>query len=236
MPRLVIKRSKGKLQLLDLSQATTEVGRSDEMDLILQNVSVSRHHARLLLGEQGLKVEDVGSQNGVRVNGDRLEPNSARLVAVGDTVSIGKFDLILLEPGEHFFKGRFLEYMTPYSSGGLPSAQEATYAMSAAEAEALAREKNLIRNAKVVSAERALHFWHPEDQKLTIGTNAMVIVGGMMTPAIAAEVVWERNQHILKKLGLMGKVTANGQAIKAHGLRDGDQFRVGDKDFLYRTQ
>lgn len=236
MAQLIIKRSKGKFQRLELSKAVTEVGRSDEMDLILQNVSVSRHHARLHLEGGVLRIEDVGSQNGVRVNGNRLEANAIENVSPGDHVSIGKFDLILLEPGERFFKGRFLEYMAPYSSTGVPSTpQESTYAMSATEAAALEHARALIQQAKVVSGESASRFWHPEDQKLTFGKNAMVLVGGMLTPAVAAEVVWEKDQHVLRKCGLVGKVLAKGKAVKAHGLRDGDDFRVGDKDFVYKT-
>jgi pSer/pThr/pTyr-binding forkhead associated (FHA) protein len=73
MARLVVKRGKGMLQLLELSKEKTEVGRADDMDLILPNVSVSRHHARFLLTSGGLRVEDTGSQNGVRVNGEKLE-------------------------------------------------------------------------------------------------------------------------------------------------------------------
>jgi pSer/pThr/pTyr-binding forkhead associated (FHA) protein len=81
MPRYVVKRGKGKLQLLNLTKGKVEVGGSDEMDLILPNVSVSRHHARFLNTENGFRAEDVGSQNGVRVNGEKLESESGLLTS-----------------------------------------------------------------------------------------------------------------------------------------------------------
>jgi pSer/pThr/pTyr-binding forkhead associated (FHA) protein len=234
MPRFVIKLGKGKLQLLEISAAKVEVGRSDEMDLVLPNVSVSRHHARFLNTENGCRVEDVGSQNGVRVNGEKLEPESGKALSTGDVISIGKFEFLLLEPAERFYKGRFLEYMTPYSAVATPAQQEATYAMPAAEVEALERARALIRNARVLPKDDSGKFWHPEDQNLTFGKNAMILVGGMLTSAIAAEIVWEQNQHVIKKCGLVGKLLVNGKSVKAHGLRDGDEFKAGDKHFVYR--
>ena len=236
MPRLIVKRGQGKLQLLELTQNVTEVGRSEEMGLVLPNISVSRHHARFRTDGDSIRVEDVGSQNGLRINGDKLEPNAGKDLDIGDVVSIGKFEFTLLDPKERFYKGRFLEYMTAYTASAAPVQQEATYAMPAAEAEALERARSLIRNARVVADDSTGKFWHPEDQTLSIGKNAMILVGGMLTPAIAAEIVWEQNQHVLKKSGMVGKVLVNGKVTKAHGLRDGDRFKVGDKEFIYRFQ
>jgi pSer/pThr/pTyr-binding forkhead associated (FHA) protein len=234
MARLVVKRGKGLLQLLELSKEKTEVGRADEMDLILPNVSVSRHHARFLVSSAGLRVEDTGSQNGVHVNGEKLDSEAGQDLTTGDVVSIGKFEFFLLAPDERFYKGRFLEYMTAYSAAAAPAQQVETYAMSATEVEALERSRSLIRNSRVIAQDDSGKYWHPEDQKLTIGKNAMILVGGMLTPAIAAEVAWEQNQHVITKCGLVGKLTVNGTAVKSHGLRDGDDFKVGDKMFVYR--
>jgi hypothetical protein len=209
MARLVVKRGKGMLQLLELSKEKTEVGRADDMDLILPNVSVSRHHAR-------------------------LEHEAGQDLTTGDVVSIGKFEFFLLAPNERFYKGRFLEYMAEYTGASTPAQQVETYAMTANEVEVLERSRALIKNARVFAQDDSGKYWHPEDQKLTIGKNAMILVGGMLTPAIAAEVVWEQNQHVVKKCGLVGKLTVKGTSVKSHGLRDGDDFKVGDKSFIYQ--
>jgi hypothetical protein len=149
-------------------------------------------------------------------------------------VSIGKFEFFLLAPNERFYKGRFLEYMAEYTGASTPAQQVETYAMTANEVEVLERSRALIKNARVFAQDDSGKYWHPEDQKLTIGKNAMILVGGMLTPAIAAEVVWEQNQHVVKKCGLVGKLTVKGTSVKSHGLRDGDDFKVGDKSFIYQ--
>lgn len=60
-------------------------------DIVFQDLSVSRNHARLTVGEDGvLRIEDLGSKNGVAVNGSVItepkEITSQDLVALGTTV------------------------------------------------------------------------------------------------------------------------------------------------------
>jgi hypothetical protein len=45
------------------------IGRSRECDIVLSSTDVSRRHAQILPGESGWSISDLGSTNGVRVNG-----------------------------------------------------------------------------------------------------------------------------------------------------------------------
>lgn len=64
------------------------IGRSRECDIVLGDSNVSRRHARIALGQDGgWVVEDLGSTNGVQVNGARVT-GSAPLHA-GDRLDIG---------------------------------------------------------------------------------------------------------------------------------------------------
>ena len=45
------------------------VGRDPACDIVLDDPSVSRRHARVFLAEGGVYLEDLGSQNGTMVNG-----------------------------------------------------------------------------------------------------------------------------------------------------------------------
>jgi hypothetical protein len=62
------------------------VGRSGEVDLILVEGMVSRRHARFLMRESELTVEDLGSTNGTFVNGVKI---GERRLIEGDRVLIG---------------------------------------------------------------------------------------------------------------------------------------------------
>ena len=63
------------------------------VDATLDHRSVSRRHARLTRRDGRLRVEDLNSTNGTRVNGRRLEPFAPRVLAPGDAVALGEVDL-----------------------------------------------------------------------------------------------------------------------------------------------
>jgi pSer/pThr/pTyr-binding forkhead associated (FHA) protein len=48
------------------------VGRSPDSDVVIDDASVSKHHAKLIWDGQRTLVEDLKSSNGTWVNGDRL--------------------------------------------------------------------------------------------------------------------------------------------------------------------
>ncbi|MCA0156770.1 ATP-binding cassette domain-containing protein, partial [Tsukamurella sp. M9C] len=69
------------------------IGRTPDNDIAIGDMLVSRRHARLLTGPQGLVIEDLGSANGTQVNGRRIAgPTSLR---DGDLVTVGNSDLIV---------------------------------------------------------------------------------------------------------------------------------------------
>lgn len=68
-------------------------------DITFQDLSVSRQHARISLGEDGvITVEDLGSRNGVLVNGHRLmEPKALKSQ---DVIALGTTTLLLIDRDE----------------------------------------------------------------------------------------------------------------------------------------
>lgn len=64
------------------------IGRSPDCDLPLGDITVSWHHAELRHDGQAWVLMDLGSKNGTRVNGWRVE--SGFTVRAGDWVSFGR--------------------------------------------------------------------------------------------------------------------------------------------------
>jgi len=82
---------------LDASGAV--IGRNAKCDVVLDSDRVSRQHARIFQDPFGRWiVEDLGSRNGVRIGGARIE---AHAVSPGDEIAIGPFALALSEPLDH---------------------------------------------------------------------------------------------------------------------------------------
>jgi hypothetical protein len=78
-----------------ISESVITIGRAPGNDLILDVSDVSRHHARLERDGGELRVVDLGSTNGTRVNG---EPVRVARLRPGDEVSFGTIRARLLDP------------------------------------------------------------------------------------------------------------------------------------------
>ncbi len=91
-PRLCTYR-KGKPDLIfPLNEDTLHIGRSVENAVRIDDEKVSRRHARLRKDSEGWRIEDLGSTNGIRVNGVAVV--SARLKD-GDRIQIGNEEMAL---------------------------------------------------------------------------------------------------------------------------------------------
>jgi hypothetical protein len=68
------------------------IGRSRDCDVVLDDVGVSRHHAEIRRSGGGWTVADLGSTNGVSVNGVRLD--GARELQAGDRLELGSTQIL----------------------------------------------------------------------------------------------------------------------------------------------
>ncbi|HEY3818681.1 MAG TPA: FHA domain-containing protein [Polyangiaceae bacterium] len=80
------------LQEFDLPRGITVIGRSLDCNLTIEDPLVSRQHASIIVDDEGGSVEDMGSRNGVRVNG--LQVRGATPLRDGDRVRIGTQDFV----------------------------------------------------------------------------------------------------------------------------------------------
>lgn len=71
------------------------IGKKKEaVDLVLNDYSASRVHARIIREEGGMYIEDVNSTNGTFKNGLRLQPYEKRKLEVGDELRFGKTEYV----------------------------------------------------------------------------------------------------------------------------------------------
>ena len=85
---------KGKdISSLLASKKDVVIGRSSDCDLVLEDVMVSRRHARIQQKEGKVWIEDLNSSNGVYLNGKKI--SSKQQITEKDKVRIGLFSFSL---------------------------------------------------------------------------------------------------------------------------------------------
>ena len=70
------------------------IGRGSEADVRVDEPRASRRHARLRLGDD-VQIEDLGSANGTRVRGRRLEAGKPVTITAGEAITIGAVVLMV---------------------------------------------------------------------------------------------------------------------------------------------
>ena len=68
------------------------IGRSRDCEIVLEDTGISRRHAELRPGPDGWSVEDLGSTNGVLVNGRQI--HGAQSLESGDRVELGSTEIL----------------------------------------------------------------------------------------------------------------------------------------------
>lgn len=118
---------------VELAEGEFAVGRSATCQLSLDDPLVSRRHAVFHVTESHVTIEDLGSRNGVIVNGARVEGTTD--LAVGDRVLIGSQELTLLATREGGPSTRSpatkntVSRMTPSSGVQMPRLEDAEPSM-----------------------------------------------------------------------------------------------------------
>ena len=80
----------GKL-FLSLEQPSLTIGKKKgEVDLVLQDASVSRMHARVTKEDENIYLEDLNSTNGTFQNNRRMHPYEKKKLEEGDEIKFGK--------------------------------------------------------------------------------------------------------------------------------------------------
>lgn len=91
--RLIIEDDEGHKTVVPFQRDEITIGRGEENVIRLPERNVSRRHCRLTHESGSTFVEDLGSYNGVRVNGERISGRKA--IAPGDLLQIGDYDVAL---------------------------------------------------------------------------------------------------------------------------------------------
>jgi hypothetical protein len=88
---LVVLKGPKKGTRIALDGREITIGRDSESDIFLDDITVSRSHAKIFMDGEDFKVGDSGSLNGTYVNRNLVD---GATLTNGDELQIGKFKLV----------------------------------------------------------------------------------------------------------------------------------------------
>lgn len=123
------------------------LGRADDCEVSIEDASVSRKHTAI--GGEPLRVEDLGSRNGTRLFGQRLEPGKPVPLPVGASLELGSVTVLVQRGG-----GPLAEL---FSSSSTATSAAAPKELPRSFVAVDARTLRVVRLAELV-AERPIHL------------------------------------------------------------------------------
>lgn len=237
MPSLSVLRDGSLIETHDLGSDAIVIGRDETADLVLDEPTVSRRHLKISPTESGYRLEDLGTENGVFINGVRewsVEVDHDVTVQLGEAVllyhatSSGKHDpLLKKEPGS-------MEILL--EGADLPSTSE-LHPQMLRELQAALR----IQTKPHLVLESPRH--HAADDQYfalkrpvtTIGYGPVHVSFGPARKATVLAVVHKQgDSYELQSKGLLSKVRVRGKRTSKLPLRAGTRFEIDGFGVTYR--
>jgi len=235
MPKLIIQRKGKPSRVYQVEYKNTLIGRGKDTQLLLPDISVSRHHARIVNENDAFTIQDLGSQNGTTVNGQRIQ---SQVLKNGDEIQLGKF-MLLFECREEM--GTLDDYQLTARTGFLErisslkgEAAHSTTHLSKTDLEKVRGSIRVRDLAQVQSIENPDQVWFPGENGIRFG-EAGIPAKGLGSGSVV--IAWDGTSHVLLKVsGLLTTVKINGRSIKRQGLQSGDTLQIGKSQYRYEVQ
>ncbi|HBU69530.1 MAG TPA: hypothetical protein DEE98_04005 [Elusimicrobia bacterium] len=96
MPKLLLKFHAAVIKEIPIEKTPLTIGRKPDNDIVIDNMSVSSHHAKITLQGTSYVIEDLQSTNGTFINEKRIVSSALRHE---DGVLIGQHTIVFIDPG-----------------------------------------------------------------------------------------------------------------------------------------
>lgn len=221
--KLILIRQDGPEQEYELSKAQISLGRAMTNDIILEDSRISRSHARLECGPGGCELIDLGSSNGTRLNGMRVE---RAWLKAGDRLTLGGLELRYeadrpSEMVEMTMIDNEADLRHTINHEILPVSLNETH----------------IPRLVVFTAKKTWEAPLDEVDSLSIGrTDDNDVV--LESPKVSrhhAQVNRKGNVYVLRDLGSTNGTWFRDQRVDEMILQGGDEFRIGEARMVFKS-
>ena len=215
-PRLIVKYQGTVIQEMELKDAQLTIGRKNDNNLVIEDPSVSGHHAKIVKIQSVFFVEDLGSTNGTVINNkavDRCQLQDSDMIMIGNHRLVFQ-DVVKpsvvpdWSPTDEADQTMVIKGPKP-RDGGNTSPKPGTL--------------------KIVAGRTDLHEYQLNHQLTVIGSEdgAAVKLRGWFAPKVAAMIGRCGDGYYASAVQGGKKLWVNGQVVKSQvDLKDGDRLEV----------
>jgi hypothetical protein len=233
MAKLVIKFGGRVLKEIPLDKPLITIGRRADNDVVIDNLAVSRYHARVVEDSGAFFIEDIGSTNGTYLNDMRVAKQRLR---AGDQIRIGKHVLVYEEDvaitGSTSPLGATPECDRTVQ---LPSDEAGASQLSSALSETV-RQGDAIGVLLVVEGKTDQQEYRLSERISIVGSEetAVVRLTGWFAPKVAAVISRNETGYSISRSSESKTLLVNGAPTQGRcELKDGDLIEVAGVKMVF---
>jgi pSer/pThr/pTyr-binding forkhead associated (FHA) protein len=221
--KLVVVTMGGPGQEYELNKSSIALGRAMINDIPLGDARLSRSHARLECGPSGCLIVDLGSSNGTRLNGNRVEKAE---LSPGDTITIGNTSL-------------------RYEAAHRHDEQELTRIDTDADLDLAIDQESLpmainetnIARLVVFTSDRTWEVPLKNVDSLTLGRadDNQVVIESSKVSRHHAHLLRKGKIFVLRDLGSTNGTWLHDRRVDEAILQEGEVLRLGNAQIIYKS-
>ncbi|CAN5341095.1 hypothetical protein BH09SUM1_BH09SUM1_22900 [soil metagenome] len=218
MPEIIVKLGDRVIHRYFFDKEMLSVGRARDNDIVIENLSVSRNHARIKLQDGKYILTDMNSANGTQVNGVRVSKTE---VVHDDQIMIGKHTMHFLNASE----GAVAPMPGPNGDLGAPP-MTPSQALSAAATADMVGLIGVLTVTKGKQAGQEFRVYKPESTIGRASENEVRLHDWFVSKKHGA-IIRDGDKYTLKDLDSWRGTTVNGSSIREVELREDDELVFG---------
>ncbi len=213
MPEIIVKLGDRIIHRYYFDKDVLSVGRARDNDIVIENLSVSRNHARIRREGDVYILTDMNSANGSYVNGTRATKTE---VVHDDQITIGKHTLHFVNEGESH------EESSSKKEDPGPSAADLSGSIC------------ILHVTKGKQAGQEFRVWKPETTIGRANENEIRLHDWFVSKRHAA-IIRNGDTYLLRDLDSWRGTTVNGNSIKEIELGLDDEIVFGSTVLTFQT-
>lgn len=222
-PMIEIYLNNTRVQAHEFDKDSLTIGRSHQNDIALDDLAISRVHAKLTKSGDDILLEDQSSENGCFLNGLRIRR-------------------AILQPEDEILIARYRLKFTPVAT------QVESITATEAPASDIRQELGTIFVPPQITAPGAsavlvlrtsqggekTFAWDKPEILIGRGGNCEISLFEAQVARRHARLVREGDRYVIEDLGSANGTQVNGKRITTHGLAPGDIIRIGTHEIVFQ--